>query len=58
MTGQVRDRLGRFGIWRGGGQVTAHLAADIEKLGFGALWLGTSPSGDLVQSIHVRNGRG
>ena len=50
MTGQVRDRLGRFGIWRGAGQVTAQLAADIEKLGFGALWLGTSPSGDLVQA--------
>jgi probable F420-dependent oxidoreductase len=50
MTGQVRDRLGRFGIWRGAGQVTARLATDIEKLGFGALWLGSSPSGDLVQA--------
>jgi len=50
MTGQARDRLGRFGIWRSAGQVTAQLASDIEKLGFGALWLGTSPSGDLVQA--------
>src|SRR5215469_13874127 len=50
MTGQVRDRLGRFGIWRSAGQVTAQLATGIEKLGFGALWLGTSPSGDLVQA--------
>ncbi len=50
MTGQVRDRLGRFGIWRGAGQVTARLATDIGKLGFGALWLGSSPSGDLVQA--------
>ena len=50
MAGQVRDRLGRFGIWRGAGQVTAQLAVDIERLGFGALWLGSSPSGDLVQA--------
>jgi probable F420-dependent oxidoreductase len=50
MTGQVRDRLGRFGIWRSAGQITAQLAADIEKLGFGALWLGSSPPGDLVQA--------
>src|SRR5262249_55166765 len=50
MTGQVRDRLGRFGIWRSAGQGTPQLAPGIEKLGFGALWLGTSPSGDLVQA--------
>ena len=58
MTGQVRDRLGRFGIWRGAGQVTAQLAADIEKLGFGALWLGTSPSGDLVQPEELLDATG
>src|SRR5215470_15596055 len=32
MTGQVRDRLGRFGIWRGAGQVTAQLATGIENM--------------------------
>lgn len=26
------------------------LAADIERLGFGTLWLGSSPAGDLVQA--------
>jgi probable F420-dependent oxidoreductase len=50
MTGQVRERLGRFGIWRGAGLVTPELARGIERLGFGALWLGTSPAGDLVQA--------
>jgi probable F420-dependent oxidoreductase len=49
MTEQVRDRLGRFGIWRGAGQVTPDLAVLIEQLGFGALWLGGSPPGELVQ---------
>lgn len=50
MTAHLRDQLGRFGIWRGAFQVTAQLAADIEQLGFGALWLGGSPDGDLAQA--------
>ena len=47
MTGQLRDQLGRFGIWRGAYHVTAKMAAEIEQAGFGALWLGSSPGGDL-----------
>ena len=42
--------LGRFGIWRSASQVTPELAAGIERLGFGALWLGSSPTGDLIQA--------
>jgi probable F420-dependent oxidoreductase len=45
----LRDQLGRFGIWRGAFQVTAPLAAEVEQSGFGALWLGSSPDGDLAQ---------
>jgi probable F420-dependent oxidoreductase len=55
MTGQVRERLGRFGIWRGAGLVTPELAVGIERLGFGALWLGTSPSGDLLHAEELLN---
>ena len=47
MTQQARDQLGRFGIWRGERQVTPELAASIEELGFGTLWLG-SATGDLA----------
>ncbi len=47
MTEQAREQLGRFGIWRGERQVTPELAAGIEELGFGALWLG-SASGHLA----------
>src|SRR5215472_5646617 len=43
-------RLGRFGIWRSASLVTPELAAGIERLGFGALWLGSSPAGDLAQA--------
>ena len=46
---ELRDRLGKFGIWRGAYQVTAGLAAGIEQAGFGTLWLGGSPNGDLAQ---------
>jgi len=43
-------RLGRFGVWRSASLVTPDLAAGIEGLGFGALWLGSSPAGDLIQA--------
>lgn len=46
---QLRDQLGRWGIWRGAAQVTAQLAAGVERAGYGALWLGGSPDGDLAQ---------
>ena len=46
----VRERLTRFGIWRPAGQATPELAAAVERLGYGALWLGSSPDGDLVRA--------
>jgi probable F420-dependent oxidoreductase len=49
MTERARDHLGRFGVWRGAGQVTPQLAAGLERLGYGTLWLGGSPRGDLAQ---------
>ena len=48
MASELADRLGRFGIWRGATQATPDLAAAIERLGYGALWLGGSPDGDLA----------
>ncbi len=48
MTG--RAELGRFGIWRSASLVTPELAAGLERLGFGVLWLGSSPDGDLAQA--------
>jgi 2-methylisocitrate lyase-like PEP mutase family enzyme len=49
VTEQLRDRLGRYGIWRTNSQVTPELAAEVERAGYGALWLGGSPGGDLTQ---------
>src|ERR1035441_9040331 len=48
MTQRVRDHLGRFGIWRGGSQLTPELATGIEQFRYGTLWVGGSPSGDLA----------
>src|SRR6266700_3583573 len=47
MTQHWRERLGRFGVWRAFSQVTPNLAANLERFGYGAVWLGTSPPGDL-----------
>ena len=47
MTERVRDHLGRFGVWRGQQDLTPELAAGLEQLGFGTLWVGASPGGDL-----------
>ncbi|WP_219995937.1 TIGR03620 family F420-dependent LLM class oxidoreductase [Schumannella soli] len=41
------ERIGEVGVWRGAADVDAALAAEIEGLGFGAIWLGGSPPSDL-----------
>src|SRR5258708_39492679 len=48
MTEDWGDQLGRFGVWRSVSMVTPDLGRSLEGLGFGALWLGGSPSGDLA----------
>jgi probable F420-dependent oxidoreductase len=47
MTQRARDHLGRFGVWRASALVTPDIAVDLERLGYGTLWLGGSPDGDL-----------
>jgi probable F420-dependent oxidoreductase len=40
--------LGRYGVWRAAREVHASFAAEIERLGYGALWLGGCPAGGLT----------
>ncbi|WIX86596.1 LLM class F420-dependent oxidoreductase [Amycolatopsis sp. DG1A-15b] len=40
--------LGKLGIWRPYPGVDVHFATEAEKLGYGAIWLGASPTGDLA----------
>jgi probable F420-dependent oxidoreductase len=46
MAEDVRGRLGRFGVWHRG-TPPVELAQALERLGYGTLWLGGSPAGDL-----------
>ena len=42
----LKPELGRFGVWTFGA-VKPEQAVEIEKLGYGAVWVGGSPAGDL-----------
>jgi probable F420-dependent oxidoreductase len=42
----LKPELGRFGVWTFG-QPKVEQAVEIEKLGYGAIWIGGSPAGDL-----------
>jgi len=39
--------LGTYGIWKRAADTTTDLARTVEDLGYGSLWVGGSPSGDL-----------
>jgi len=39
--------LGRIGIWRHPSGLSPEMVAEVEALGYGAIWLGGSPGGDL-----------
>ena len=43
----VTVELGRYGIWRPGRGLDPALAMEVEALGYGAIWIGGSPPGDL-----------
>ena len=42
-----RIAVGRVGVWISQPLVSADLAAELERLGYGTVWLGSSPGGDL-----------
>jgi probable F420-dependent oxidoreductase len=41
------DELGKIGVWRSAAQLAPELAVTLERLGYGAIWIGGSPGGDL-----------
>ncbi|HVV09665.1 LLM class F420-dependent oxidoreductase [Amycolatopsis sp.] len=42
------NALGKIGIWRGATQLSPELAQEVENLGYGAIWIGGSPNGELA----------
>lgn len=47
---------GRYGIWLPADKLNAEIAADIERLGYTAIWIGTSPPGDLLLAEQLLDG--
>ncbi|WP_167048055.1 LLM class F420-dependent oxidoreductase [Salinibacterium sp. ZJ454] len=45
----LKQQIGSFGIWRTHSKCDTSFVQQVERLGFGALWLGGSPAGDLVE---------
>jgi probable F420-dependent oxidoreductase len=43
----LTEQVGRYGVWCSAAVATPELATHLEQLGFGTLWLGGSPTGDL-----------
>jgi probable F420-dependent oxidoreductase len=43
----VTVELGKYGVWRPWHQLPPTLVVELEKLGFGTVWVGSSPPGDL-----------
>jgi probable F420-dependent oxidoreductase len=39
---EIKDRLGRYGVWQSSRTATPELAAEVERAGYGALWLGSA----------------
>ncbi len=39
--------LGTFGVWRSLRSIDQAMAGEVEKMGYGAIWIGGSPPGDL-----------
>jgi probable F420-dependent oxidoreductase len=45
--------LGRIGIWRHPSGLTPDLVAEVEALGYGTIWIGGSPDGDLAVAENI-----
>lgn len=44
----LKPNLGRYGVWLGARTIKPELAAGIEALGYGAVWIGGSPDAELT----------
>jgi probable F420-dependent oxidoreductase len=51
--GGMSIELGKVGFWRHPSGLTPELVTELEDLGYGAIWVGGSPSGDLGRVEHL-----
>jgi probable F420-dependent oxidoreductase len=48
LSGGMSIELGSIGVWRHPSGLTPEVVAEVEALGYGAIWVGGSPDGDLA----------
>ena len=51
--GGMSIELGKVGIWRHSSGLTPEVVAEVEALGYGTIWVGGSPPGDLAVVEHL-----
>ena len=51
--GGMSIELGKVGIWRHPSGLTPEVVAEVEALGYGTIWVGGSPPGDLAVVEHL-----
>src|SRR2546430_16570306 len=51
--GDMSIELGKVGIWRHPSGLTPEVVAEVEALGYGTIWVGSSPPGDLAFVEHL-----
>jgi probable F420-dependent oxidoreductase len=51
--GDMSIELGKVGIWRHPSGLTPEVVAEVEALGYGTIWVGGSPPGDLTVVEHL-----
>jgi len=51
--GDMSIELGKVGIWRNPSGLTPEIVAEVEALGYGTIWVGSSPPGDLAFVEHL-----
>jgi probable F420-dependent oxidoreductase len=56
LSGGMGIELGRIGIWRHATGLTPELAGEVEALGYGAIWIGSSPDGNLRLAEQLLDG--
>ena len=39
---EIKDQVGRYGVWHSSRKATPDFAAGVERAGYGALWLGSA----------------
>ncbi|HEX5407135.1 MAG TPA: TIGR03620 family F420-dependent LLM class oxidoreductase [Pseudonocardiaceae bacterium] len=57
MSGHLRDTVGRLGVWCTREDISPALAAEIERLGYGTIWIGRA-DGDLCLIEELLNNTG